>query len=169
MTLVELLAALAIAAAVASAALAVTVGLARAESAARSRERDAGGRDALRRVLRMDLVHARQVQATEQGFELRTLASLDDSGELVHLPTTVAYEVREVGEASWLVRTQHSDAAKNRTDLLACGVERIELHTGKVVRREAGGQWRPMPEDGRVTVVVTRAGRGGELVDFTLR
>lgn len=123
----------------------------------------------MRRVLRMDLVHARQFRATEHGFELRTLASLDGSGELVHLPTTAAYEIREVGETGWLVRTQHSDAATARTDLLACGVERIELHAGRVTLQLPDGRWRPMPEDGRVVVVVTRAGEGGELIDLTLR
>ena len=61
----------------------------------------------------MDILHADKYRQTTDGIEMQLRASLNKENlTLKHEPSTVAYEIRQIGGKNWLIRTQRqgSDA-----------------------------------------------------------
>ena len=167
MTLVEVAAALAIAALLAVAAMQTVTRLARAS--ARNRDLASGPSRtlALRELLATDLGHAQRVRLTRTGFELQTFARLaPGSMALEHLRATVAYEVRTVGPATWLLRTQTADGARPLVELVARDVRAVALKAdGRTQPRK--DRWCGVPD--AMTVTVTPADSDVESLTFHRR
>ncbi len=154
LTLIELMAALAIAAILAVGVLAVTAGLSRADSIARRMDARTDLRQRLGTMLSADLAHARRYRPIGQGFQLGAGVLLDGGTmELRHGPSTIIYLPRRVGDGSWLARVQRSPNQRDWTELAARGVIAAELKpvAGKEAEADKDG-WRPMPAEVSVEV-----------------
>ena len=169
MTLVELLAALAIASVVLVAALTVTATLTRAEAAAKQGSERSSILEGLRRVLAMDLAHAERSRSDKTGFSLQTHAALDGALEVTHVPAEVAYRVVDTGGRRWLVRSQQALGGKQQSELLAANVEGIELLTGITSANVSDSSWRPLPANRPLMVAISRSGSGLETFRFVGR
>ena len=149
LTLIELMATLAIVSLLTTAAM---VALTRA-AASSSRETQDIERtwlpDHLRDALETDLLHATYCQATEEGFLLKTSAALrPDSMKLEHLPVVVEYRVRNLAGRSCLLRLQRSEEddetlVKPFGELVCAGVAGISLETLSSAPDESG-EWLEM-------------------------
>ena len=183
LTLVELLAALAVTALLATATLAIVSRMGRAHRSAVLADVPDGTHSAAGELLAADVALARRYRNTETGFELQTYASLQrESYEGEHLPVTVSYEVprpesadridADSGRRSVLVRRQVSCpglAGATRAGLrglVAVDVDRVRIgkpgkpnRPGASGRRETG-EWKALPET--VTVRIRRHGAEGE-------
>jgi len=169
MTLIELMAALAIAAAVSAGALAVTAGLGRSGRAGAADQTRYELGDGLHRLLEAELAHAERYRKTPGGFQLQGHWALEGpSARIAHLPATVTYELKPSAGRKWLVRTQQVENLPPRSDLVAAGVESIELRTkaeGRpVVDREG---WRAVSSEAAVVVRMDTGTQ--EVFDFRLR
>ncbi len=174
LTLIELMATLAIAGALTAAALSVAANLARVEAAEQRRYEGPSLAGPLRAMLGEDILHAKRYRVSEAGaVQLETFCSLD--GETMareHSPATVTYEVRQIGRRLWLLRGQQrlGAAGENaRTNELLCpGVESIALAAeGDSGGAVTAGQWKAMPS--AVTVTVTFVGDGRPPMCFRFR
>lgn len=143
MTLVEVMAALVIVSLLAAATLAVTVSLSRSEAALAPTNRNQQLQDSLQGLLQRELLHAQRFRNTQAGFEIQSLASLDERNlECRHLSSVVGYEVRICGGEPWLIRTQKTDQGKPTAELICQGVRAISL----VDSGTNSGKWQAMPE-----------------------
>ncbi|MCK4601613.1 MAG: prepilin-type N-terminal cleavage/methylation domain-containing protein [Phycisphaerae bacterium] len=155
MTLIELLAALAIASMLAIAALAVATNLSRAEAIGRRQEQAGSIRDQLRHLLAADVAHARRARAAEGGFELQTRCRLaPETLELGHAACVVRYQVASVGGSSWLLRRQRDPDGASLTELVCGDANSIRL---VVDGKPAARQWKALPFDVPVSVIVQQA------------
>jgi len=160
LTLIELMATLAIAGVLTAAALSVAANLARVEAAEQRRYEGPSLAGPLRAALGEDILRAKRYRVSEAGaVQLETFCSLD--GETMareHLLSTVTYEVRQLGRRRWLLRGQRRGGAAGenaRTDELLCpGVQSITMDAeGDSGGTATAGQWKAMPP--AVTVTVT--------------
>jgi prepilin-type N-terminal cleavage/methylation domain-containing protein len=163
MTLIELLAAMAIAAAVMAAALTVTAGLSKADLRARAGDGHEALRAGLRNILTVDLTHAQWFRNTANGFELRTLAALEGQGaELRHLDTTVAYAVRPINGVQWLIRLQRITGGTLQITAMSPAITSVEIKVPIDLATPADPNgWRATPS---LLAVVVRSGGEGEPV-----
>jgi len=143
LTLVELLATLAITGLLVAGSLRAVGSLGRSDRAGRSRYEDASRRAALERILEMDLTHARRFRATKTGFELQTWFAL--AGETLsaaHVPVRVAYEIETIHDRPWLQRRQTgSGSGPGAAELLLPDVVSIVLQTDTPSRRGSRDAW----------------------------
>jgi len=155
MTLVEVAAALAIVALLAVAAMQTVTRLARASAQRRDLVGGPSRTLALRALLETDLGHAQRVRLTRTGFEIETFARLaPGSMALAHLRATVVYEVRTVGSATWLLRTQTADGTKPLAELVTRDVSAVALKAdGRTQLRL--GRWTGIADAMTVTVTPT--------------
>ena len=180
LTLIELLATLAIATLLLGATLVVLAAMGRAERADIGRHETAFAPERLREILTIDLEHARRCRVDAGGVTLQTLARLRRTDlELEHVPTTVRYEVRRVGQESWLVRVQDDFIAgagddpggrEVRRELVCSGVGGIALRSageGAGAKPMPPGRWRSVPRAVTVVVEFTDAARAP--AEFTFR
>ncbi len=152
LTLVELLAALAVSALLASAALAVVVALPRSKAAARGLEERASQGVSWSSLLAADISHARLCRVVPGGFEVRVHSALDPRTlEICHLDATVAWRVRCIKGTPWLVRTQRSTDGRSFSDLVAPGVSAINVAAAKGDAPPDAEGWRVIPEALAVT------------------
>jgi len=148
LTLIELMATVAIVSLLTGAAL---TALTRA-SASANRQIALGEHkwlpDRLQQVFEADLMHAGECRTTEQGFALRTLAALrPDSMKLEHLPVEVEYRVQRLAGRSCLVRIQRSEdtgVAKNLGELVGVGVAGVTLETLSLQPPDEEAAWQKM-------------------------
>ncbi|MFB3891190.1 MAG: type II secretion system protein J [Phycisphaerae bacterium] len=129
LTLVELMAALAIVSMLLTAAMAVIGSMSRAGAHDQLRHDEALSSAALCDLLRADLLHTRDFLTSDTGCTLKTRMSLDArTMERQHIAADVEYAVRKVGTRSWLVRTQRcgDDGALMR-DVVCPGVSEIRI------------------------------------------
>jgi prepilin-type N-terminal cleavage/methylation domain-containing protein len=153
LTLVELLAGLAIAGLLAVAALAVTTTLARTEAIGRHRHAATERRAALGRLLRADLLNATRFRETSRGFRVETAWSLaSDDLAPAHLPAVVSYEVDQVGGRPCLLRRQRSEFQPPVAELVAADVRQIGIEPVGSQPKALGGGWRTVEEAVAVTV-----------------
>jgi len=153
LTLVEMLAALAITALILAAVLPVTASLARSHALGENTQEQVSLESALRGLLATDLVHARSYRMTPNGVELEGLATLDlGTLELQHIPSTVRYEVRRIGARSWLARVQGSDPAGWVAELVCSDASAIGLRDASQPAA-ASGDWQELPD-----AVIVRVG-----------
>jgi len=110
------------------AALGALTRLARADRAAQAPVELPVIEAGLRQLLEADVAHARKCRTTRDGFELQTQSSLDPRDlELTHLDSTVGYEVRRFGSASWLLRRQKAAGSKDVCELVCPSVRSATL------------------------------------------
>ena len=139
LTLVEMMAALAIATLLAVGTLGVVRSMLRTENIARAASPWLGVDAPLRDMLRRDLAQAREYQAAAQRVTFRLVASLDPNLDQGHLPASVVYEVHRVQDRSWLVRVQRPEVqAAPSGELLAEGVARIAFEPVVTPERKEG-------------------------------
>ena len=150
MTLVELLAAMAIASMLCASAVAVATQASRSSILPQQAHEESSLHDQLKALLEADLTHAVKCRTTETGFVLQTYSALDgDSLELSHLPSVVAYEVRKAQPRNVLVRTQQTAYGQKVCQLVCSCVAAVGLEGAG----EAGPDgWRDAPV--AVTVVL---------------
>lgn len=155
LTLVELLVALAVASLLAFAALRATTALWRSQAAAEPLTAQQDNLAGLDRLLAAELIHADRYRNVPGGFELQSRAELEEKTlDRRHLPSLVRYEVRTVGQSSWLVRTQTRDqAGKPTVELVYPDVTAVSLHPAGSVEKPLP-QWQAVPEHAGVTVDV---------------
>lgn len=128
LTLVELMAALAIASMLTVATFSTVGSLLRARKVGEGALDRSPQSAAWRPVLSRDLLNATEYTATGAGFALRTHAWLDRRTlDSACLDSSVAYEVRRVGERNWLVRTQRSQFGGDFADIVCPDVASIRL------------------------------------------
>lgn len=126
MTLVELMAALAIVGLLAVATLRVVTRLARFARSPALRASKAVHREALARLLELDAFHAQRLRKVDGGFEIESTARVERPAmALEHRPSTVTYEVRQIGGTPWLCRVQAVANRKETVELVARGVHSI--------------------------------------------
>jgi len=121
LTLVELLAALAVATIVTVAAMNVTARLAHSAAAEQARHEQQSIDVPLRELLTAELTQAYEVQLVETGFTVRTPSTVD-SGSMrrQQLPGRVTLAVQKIGDRNWLVRTQQPSTAGEPSMELVC-------------------------------------------------
>ena len=167
LTLVELLAALAITSLLVVAALRVSTHLARAEILSRRAREDLWSEARLRDLVTTDVVHAEAYQEDRDGLVLQTSACLDAKTlELEHVPAKVAYRVQTVGNRKWLVRSQESEWQPPVSELVSEGVRTIRLRP-KDEDKPSVGERKGVPA--AATVVVEFDEEGRPPVQWTVR
>ncbi len=166
LTLVELMAALAIASMLMVAAMRATVGISRSQRLIH-RQTDPAVRTGIEDLLRVDLLHAQRYRRTSEGFEMQTTASLNPrTYELEHIRSTVTYEVKRIATRSVLVRRQEPEATgKGFSELVCLSVRGI---TVKAEGSSEGrlGLWKPIPQAAIVTIGFERPGGAWRTEDF---
>ena len=170
MTLVEITVAMAIAGLLMAGVLGAVRALARDGMATALPHDQAVTEAGLRNVLEADIMHARRYRATQKGFELETTCALDPATmEIDHVPAVVAYEIRQAGKRTWLVRSQTSGIQKSQIELVLADVKAIAIRQSpEATSQDASvsdqtpveaGRWRPVPTGLAVTV---------ELLDWSI-
>jgi hypothetical protein len=129
LTLVELLATLAVTALVMVAVIPVTVNLARAQAIGGRSLRDQQLRAALHRLLEADVAQAEAYRPGADGAEFQLLFALvrREGLDAQHLPATAAYRVRRVAARGWLVRAQQSPLGGSLEELVCPDVREFTL------------------------------------------
>ena len=108
-TLIEVLVTLAIVSLFTMASMGVVARLTRDQVTAGERIKTTSSREAIRRLLEADVVHADRFRNLADGVELKGCFAITASGLRVeHVPATVRYQIRRVDRASWLVRIQQT-------------------------------------------------------------
>ena len=159
LTLVELLATLAITSLLLTAALRVSTHLARAEVLSRHARKDRWSEARLRDLVTRDVAGAAAYQEGRDGLVLWTTACLDSKTlELEHLPAKVTYGVRAVGGRPWLVRRQESEWHPPLTELVGRGVRAVRLRA-KDEDAPSAGERKALPVAVKVTVTFDEEGR----------
>ena len=129
LTLVEMMAVLAIGAVLLSASLLAATRIARAQVRLHA-EPEPTLAASLDRLLADDFRHVRRVRTVAGGFEIRTLGKLDcDTFRRRQCPVVVSYVVADDGSGR-LLRRQKTDGKDQTLEHLVClGVKEIELST----------------------------------------
>lgn len=129
LTLIELVAALAIVGMLMTAAFAAIGGLSRAEAREQTQADKSAAITPLLDLLRSDLFHASSLEKIDSGYTLQTCAYIDERNqEFRHLPCQVRYSIRQIGSRRWLIRTQRPQTLDEESSQLACcGVASLEL------------------------------------------
>jgi prepilin-type N-terminal cleavage/methylation domain-containing protein len=157
LTLIELVAALAIVAMLMAAAVSVVAGLSRAERRDQARYESDYLAEPLARLLTGDLLQATQFEKTKEGYRLRTADCIDGRTlERKHLPCRVEYRVQRIGPRRWLVRDQQPQTlGQDSRELVCCDVKSFALAP---VSETAPGD-RTMPPAMVATIEFTTPGR----------
>ncbi len=154
MTLIEVLAALAIVSMLTVAALRVATRLSRTGAFIRRRGEASALEIGLENLLASDILHADRYVNTRGGLSLETHASLEAATlEVRHIPGRVTYEVRTIDGRMWLVRVQQVGNGPQHAELICAGVSGVNL-IGGGKRSFAGGRaaWRAAPSPTMVRV-----------------
>lgn len=157
MTLIELMATLAITSMLVIGALGVAANLSRSEKInAALHDADMSYAN-MKTILQLDMTHATKVRKTAAGFELQVRAGLDpESMRVTHIESTVAYEITDIAGRKWLVRKQQDDVSdstsskssndsnnsKNFAELVAPDISEVSLHTADDAAAELSGSWK---------------------------
>ena len=145
LTLVEMLAAIAIVGLLSAAALRVTGNLARTGRNVQTRADDNALTAGLENLLAGDVTGALKYRKASEGLELKTMCILDDKDlEIRHLPATVSYRVQKVGDDNWLIRTQYIEGRRKTARLVCKGVSKVSL-VATVGSAGRSGKWKSMP------------------------
>lgn len=176
MTLIELMATLAITSMLVIGALGVAANLSRSEKVNTALHHDKDMSHAkMRTILQTDITHATKARKTAAGFELQTRAGLDpESMRVVHVESTVAYEVKDIAGRKWLVRKQQDDVSssngsKNSKDfieLVAPDISEVSLHAADDAAAELPGGWKTIDDS---VVLKIRTTGSQETQSFLLR
>jgi len=153
LTLVEMLAALAISAALAAAAMGAAAHLSRSGRMLEAGRDRAALETGLERLLAGDVRNADRWAVLGDGIALRTTARLDPKDlEMRHLPSEVSYRIRRIAGHGWLTKRQRSANAPDHVELVCRGASRIRLICDGE-EQENSRKWRAMPA--RLEIIVT--------------
>lgn len=162
LTLIEMIATLAIAGMVTAASLALTANLLGRQKAAGGIAAKDATEERLRHLLSLDMAHATRCRAVEGGLKLRTRTAVRPGTMATeHLPVEVCYEAGAAGNESWLVRSQYASGDEAFRELVCRDV------TGLSFVREGGTEGGRRAEDnlnlapGDAVVFELRFYRGG--------
>lgn len=148
LTLVELAVALALSAVLVTAALAAAAQMAKGQRQAQPAQADDQAVARMKDLISLDLLHGQSWRPTKEGLAIQTWTCLDGrTRAMSHRPVTVTYEVRRVGDQSWLWRRQQGrEKADDLIDLVSGGVDRAAL---QVRSRPTGpaSDWRALPDE----------------------
>ena len=157
-TLIELMVTLAIVALLTMAALATVTTLARSQTVRQRTDVAATRQQHLERLLAEDFRHVTGFRLVPGGFELDSQAVLDPTTlERRHLGAVVGYEVRQIGQRPWLVRTQRSDAGGDSTEPVCPAVRAVAIRVPRKpdIPPEA---WQKLPVSADVSFEFSEAG-----------
>jgi len=131
LTLIELMATMAIVSILTVSALAVLNRLPTISSGARQQQERSSFRDSLRDLITDDLFHATQYCLTGGGFVLKSHMHLDQSDmDRTFRPGTITYLVQRVGDSNCLVRVQKPDRGEEVfTELVCPDVKSVTLES----------------------------------------
>jgi len=157
LTLIELVAAIAITGMLMTGALVAVGNLARSEKRIEAAEPAASRLAGLDVILTADLLHASEysVDAKGQWLEIRTQASLAASDmELEHLKSEVRYEVRRIDGRCWLVRRQQTGIDQPLAELVCPDIESISIQdtSAKGAQGPSGPLWKEVSHQSVVTI-----------------
>ncbi len=129
LTLIEIMVTLAIVSILTVGALSAVSGMTRSETAQAAGHRHAVIVSSLRNLIEADILHATDYETTPEGFVLQTMVLLDHvTMRRRHLPVAVEYQIRLIGERSWLVRIQRPALEiPDSAELVWPGVTTIDL------------------------------------------
>jgi hypothetical protein len=144
---------------IAAALVPVTASLSRAEALGRRASEPLAQHAALRALLGLDLAHADAFRLTPDGVELQVHVALAPGSLAVqHLPATVAYAVRRVGERRWLARGQRSSFGGDLDELVCSDVNALRFGSSDKAEAPNEGKWAPMPHGIRITLIPSAQG-----------
>jgi prepilin-type N-terminal cleavage/methylation domain-containing protein len=166
LTLVELMATLAIVSLLTAAAMLVVGSLTHAQVREQAQHDEALLATGLWDALTADILHADRYAVTAAGFALETQSCLDpETMEQEHLPGRVEYAVREVGPRRWLLRIQEPEGRQENglTELVCSQVASVAIAPAETGQTAPDGDmktgWQAMPDAVAVTVTFRGAGR----------
>lgn len=160
LTLIELMATVAITGILVAAALGVATRLSRAEAINERSHEASLPQVHLKNLLASDIIHARFYRKTSNGVEFQLRARLDvKTLEMQHLRSTVGYEIRQIASRRWLLRVQKVPDRQDHTELVCPDVYAVSLGTIKDDRTTASDDWKPVPEVLTVRVEFSEADR----------
>ena len=146
LTLIELLAALAIVSVLTAGAFRVTGQLSRSGKVIQARQDSSTLETGLKNLLAADVHHADRYKSDVSKLSFEMHASLDAKTlEIRHIPSNVTYEIRSFEGRNWLVRTQKLTNLPLHTELVCPDVS-------KIVLKDSGGRsstrrgWKAMPD-----------------------
>ena len=157
LTLIEVMATVAIVSVLMVSVMRITARLARSQAAARIGQ-DAVPESHLRRLLEADVCHAERYgrPADGDGFALVTRNAATESMEFEHVPTRVEYRLFNADDCSYLIRRQETSEGKVSTEIVCRGAVSIGLVDGDSQPLVmANGNTRPVPAVVGVVVELT--------------
>ena len=129
LTLIEIMVTLAIVSILTVGALSAVSGMTRSETAKAASHSHTVFLSSLRNLIEADILHATDYETTPDGFVVQTMVLLDETTmRRRHLPVAIEYQIRLIGEQSWLVRIQRPALEiPDSTELVWPGVATIDL------------------------------------------
>ena len=174
LTLVELLAATAIIAMLTTASLAVVTAVMRSHRIEQDRDHLRPLLADVRRLVEMDLLHARRYQRLRDGFAVETHSALAPvTLAHKHWPAEVVYTVETIGDGPWLIRTQTAGTMPVVREIAGCGIANIDVKEALDEADDAEeheipfGTWQAAPQ--AVVVTIHPASPNEPTVEFILR
>jgi hypothetical protein len=174
--LVELLAATAIIAMLTTASLAVVTAVMRSHRAQQDKEHLRPLLADVRRLVEMDLLHARRYQRLRDGFAVETRSALAPvTLAHKHWPAEVIYTVETIDDQRWLIRTQTAGTMPVVREVVGCGITNIDVKEA-LDEDEADdaeqpeipfGTWQPAPQ--AVVVTIRSVSQDNPIIEFILR
>ena len=144
MTLIEVVAAVALLAMVMAASLRVSSNLLRSQAAIEPIQHELGDLQDMVNLLREDLLHVDAYKVDGTDLLLRSRAWLEPgSMNRVHCGSIVRYRPTQVGSRVWMVRTQQRDGTLD-AQMVGAGIDAIRIESDT-----AGGhrqEWRPLDD-----------------------
>ncbi len=167
LTLVELLAALAVTGMIVAVIATTLLYLPRAQRAALAQQEQSALAAPLRQVIETDLQHGTKYRPVRGGFEIVTGCTLGGAPpELQHRRSVVRYTVTVVAGTPWLVRTQQPADGRGRRDLLGREVRSIALEPLTKLEPPDREGWLALPAGVRIAMEIAPE-QGGPLA-FTV-
>ena len=160
MTLVELLATMAIVSMLMVASMSVVTGVTRVGRLSQRQDELQLLQAGVRQLLEPDLIHARRYRNMIDGFEIETLSALaPQSLQRKHWPAVVTYQTRQIDDQPWLLRTQVVGVLPPVRQLVGGGISNVDLQDALLPDVLDYDLWKPAPEAWLVTIHFSDADR----------
>ena len=159
LTLVELVAAIAITGLLMAGALTAVGNLARRHRSAEAARAPSSRLAAAEQLLRLDVLHAKRYRKADEALAFETRSALESKQwDLEHIRCQVTYEIREIDGRKWLLRVQDGASGKRLVELVAPDVSSVELKELDAADAAKAADWTEVPD--RSAVTLTTAGDG---------
>ena len=155
LTLVEMMATLAIVSVLTAASLRVAAQLSKRGRAVETGHATSSLNTTLENLLAIDMAHADSYDASTEQTVLKTRSSLDtDTLEIRHIPAVVKYEIRPIAGRNWLVRTQQIGDGPVMATLVCDGVKSFYMDASRMKRRQHRSWWKALPAQTKLTLTL---------------